>query len=87
MKIAMLTNNYRPFVGGVPVSVERQAQELVKLGHEVAVFAPIYGDTKEERQDVIRADARALSDKEKEDGKRHGISSSVSHRDHAGICK
>ena len=30
MKIAMLTNNYRPFVGGVPISVERQAQELVK---------------------------------------------------------
>ena len=59
MKIAMLTNNYRPFVGGVPVSVERQAQELVKLGHEVTVFAPIYGDTKEERQDVIRADADA----------------------------
>lgn len=42
MKIAMLTNNYKPFVGGVPVSVERQAQELVKRGHEVTVLAPIY---------------------------------------------
>ena len=42
MKIAMLTNNYRPFVGGVPISVERQAQELVKLGHQVTVFAPTY---------------------------------------------
>ncbi|WP_282923890.1 glycosyltransferase [Mediterraneibacter massiliensis] len=42
MKIAMLTNNYRPFVGGVPVSVERQAQELIKRGHEVTVFAPEY---------------------------------------------
>ena len=42
MKIAMLTNNYRPFVGGVPVSVERQAQELVKLGHQVTVFAPTF---------------------------------------------
>lgn len=42
MKIAMLTNNYRPFVGGVPISVERQAQELVKLGHQVTVFAPMY---------------------------------------------
>ena len=41
MKIAMLTNNYRPFVGGVPISVERQAQELVKLGHQVTVFAPV----------------------------------------------
>lgn len=46
MKIAMLTNNYKPFVGGVPISVERQAHELIKLGHEVTVFAPTYGDTK-----------------------------------------
>ena len=44
MKIAMLTNNYRPFVGGVPVSVERQAQELTRLGHQVTVVAPMYGD-------------------------------------------
>lgn len=28
MRIAMLTNNYRPFVGGVPISVERQACKL-----------------------------------------------------------
>lgn len=48
MKIAMLTNNYRPFVGGVPISVERQAHELIRLGHEVTVFAPEYGDTEEE---------------------------------------
>ena len=32
MRIAMLTNNYRPFVGGVPISVERQAEELIKSG-------------------------------------------------------
>ena len=49
MKIAMLTNNYRPFVGGVPVSVERQAQELTRLGHQVTVIAPMYGDDEEER--------------------------------------
>ncbi|RHR25073.1 glycosyltransferase family 4 protein [Clostridium sp. AF19-22AC] len=42
MRIAMLTNNYKPFVGGVPISVERQAKELVKLGHQVMVFAPEY---------------------------------------------
>ena len=44
MRIAMLTNNYRPFVGGVPISVERQAEELIKLGHQVTVFAPMYGE-------------------------------------------
>ena len=32
MKIAMLTNNYKPFVGGVPISVERLAKELRKQG-------------------------------------------------------
>ena len=42
MRIAMLTNNYKPFVGGVPISVERQAKELMKLGHQVTVFAPEY---------------------------------------------
>ena len=43
MKIAMLTNNYKPFVGGVPISVERLAKELRKQGHKVTVFAPDYG--------------------------------------------
>ena len=49
MKIAMLTNNYKPFVGGVPISVERQAKELAKLGHEVTVFAPEYEQTEDIR--------------------------------------
>lgn len=60
MRIAMLTNNYRPFVGGVPISVERQAQELIKLGHDVTVFAPYYGDTKAEREALLREDEAAL---------------------------
>lgn len=50
MKIAMLTNNYKPFVGGVPISVERQAEELVKLGHEVTVFAPEYEENEPESE-------------------------------------
>ncbi|MFR7492420.1 MAG: glycosyltransferase [[Ruminococcus] torques] len=59
MRIAMLTNNYRPFVGGVPISVERQAEELIKLGHQVTVFAPMYGETQEEREAVLAADVSA----------------------------
>lgn len=43
MKIAMMTNNYKPFMGGVPISVERLSDSLRKLGHEVTVFAPSYG--------------------------------------------
>lgn len=54
MKIAMLTNNYRPFVGGVPISVERQAQELVKLGHQVTVFAPVYESEDKEQAESFR---------------------------------
>lgn len=51
MKIAMLTNNYRPFVGGVPISVERQAVGMAKLGHDVTVFAPQYDmEEKEEKK-------------------------------------
>lgn len=44
MKIAMMTNNYKPFIGGVPVSVERLSEGLRRLGHEVCIFAPEYED-------------------------------------------
>lgn len=53
MKIAMLTNNYMPIVGGVPISVERQAVELAKLGHDVTVFAPEYDTEKAEKEERI----------------------------------
>lgn len=53
MKIAMMTNSYKPFVAGVPVSVERLTEGLRRIGHEVIVFAPSY-DTQEEEQDVVR---------------------------------
>ena len=42
MRIAMMTNNYKPFVGGVPISIERLADSLRDLGHTVYVFAPDY---------------------------------------------
>lgn len=44
MRIAMLTSNYKPFVGGVPISVERLAEGLRRQGHTVFVFAPECGD-------------------------------------------
>lgn len=53
MKIAMMTNNYLPFVGGVPISVERLAKGLRMRGHEVCIFAPGYGNDRDEG-DVIR---------------------------------
>lgn len=48
MKIAMMTNNYKPFVGGVPVSIERLAEGLRALGNQVTVFAPTYPGQEEE---------------------------------------
>lgn len=58
MKIAMLTNNYKPFLGGVPISVERQATELRRLGHKVTVFAPDYGTDSSCEEDVVRYGVR-----------------------------
>lgn len=48
MKIALMTNNYKPFVGGVPISIERLATGLIELGHEVTIFAPSYKEQKAE---------------------------------------
>lgn len=56
MKIAMMTNNYKPFVAGVPISVERLAAGLRELGHQVVVFAPSYDDQQEE-EDLVRYDS------------------------------
>ncbi|WP_195611463.1 MULTISPECIES: glycosyltransferase [Lachnospiraceae] len=42
MRIAMMTNNYKPFVGGVPISIERLANSLRALGNTVYIFAPDY---------------------------------------------
>jgi glycosyltransferase involved in cell wall biosynthesis len=53
MRIAMMTNNYKPFVGGVPISIERLAAKLRTLGHEVYIFAPSY-DMEVEEEYVIR---------------------------------
>lgn len=53
MRIALMTNNYKPICGGVPISIERLKKGLEQLGHEVTVFAPTY--EKQEAEDhVIR---------------------------------
>ncbi|ERJ13546.1 glycosyltransferase [Haloplasma contractile] len=42
LNIAMFTNNYFPFIGGVPISIRRLAEGLMKNGHNVFIFAPEY---------------------------------------------
>ena len=79
MKIAMLTNNYKPFVGGVPISVERLAKELRKQGHKVTVFAPDYGFDPRYGAGG-RGRCHPVSGDASEDGKRHGISEAGQQR-------
>lgn len=54
MNIAMFTNVYKPFVGGVPISIERLSKGLRDNGHNVYVFAPDYPNKDENEDDVIR---------------------------------
>ena len=50
MRIALMTNNYKPIVAGVPISIERLARGLEELGHEVTIFAPTYKERRTMRQ-------------------------------------
>ncbi|MCI8775532.1 MAG: glycosyltransferase family 4 protein [Lachnospiraceae bacterium] len=53
MKIAMMTNSYKPFVAGVPISIERLSEGLRANGHEVVVFAPDY-EGQEKDENIVR---------------------------------
>ena len=57
MKIAFFTNNYKPFVGGVPIAVENLAVRLRQSGHRVFIFAPEYEEPTEDEPDVFRISA------------------------------
>ena len=52
MRIALMTNNYKPVVGGVPISIERLARGLKELGHEVTIFAPTYKEQLEMKKET-----------------------------------
>lgn len=55
INVAMFTNNYLPFIGGVPISIYRLKNGLKKLGDKVLVFAPDYGEESEDDNvDVFR---------------------------------
>ena len=61
MRIALMTNNYKPIMGGVPISIERLAKGLKSLGHEVTIFAPTYKEQEEdERRTVIYYETREI---------------------------
>lgn len=56
MKIAIFTNNYAPFIGGVPISIERLAKGLRRIGHQVTIFAPDYEGHMDNKQDLVEKD-------------------------------
>ncbi|WP_286804421.1 glycosyltransferase [Marinimicrobium sp. UBA4209] len=55
LRVAMFTNNYLPFIGGVPLSIERLRRGLTALGNSVLVVAPRYRRQDPEESGVVRA--------------------------------
>jgi len=54
VKVALFTNNYLPFRGGVTTSVETLRQGLDVRGHEAWVFAPRFPDAVDTHPRVVR---------------------------------
>ncbi|KMQ76064.1 glycosyltransferase [Marinobacter subterrani] len=54
LRIAMFTNNYLPFIGGVPISIERLRRGLEDLGDKLLVVAPRYKGQPETEAHVLR---------------------------------
>jgi glycosyltransferase involved in cell wall biosynthesis len=51
LRIAMVTNNYLPFIGGVPLSIDRLHKGLLKTGNSVQIIAPTYLQSWEDPKD------------------------------------
>ncbi|MDQ7735092.1 glycosyltransferase [Halomonas sp. SpR1] len=55
LNVTMFTNNYLPFIGGVPISIERLKRGLTDLNNNVLVVAPRYPQqADDEKADVLR---------------------------------
>lgn len=72
MKIALMTNNYKPIVGGVPISIERLARGLRALGHEVTIFAPTYREQRSMEKERTEESGEGKSSTGKSGAKKSG---------------
>ncbi len=56
LRVAMFTDNYYPFVGGVPNSIEKLTKGLRAMGHSVTIFCPQYPEQKtpDADPDIVR---------------------------------
>ncbi len=54
MKVGIFTDSYKPYTSGVVTSIATFKEELIKLGHEVYIFAPSYPDYDDKEAGVYR---------------------------------
>ena len=54
MRVAMFTNNYLPFIGGVPISIDRLRRGLEKLGDTLLIVSPRYRHQPPDEPGVLR---------------------------------
>ncbi|MDP3976443.1 MAG: glycosyltransferase [Pseudomonas sp.] len=54
LRVVMFTNNYLPFIGGVPISIERLWRGLAAMGNAVLLIAPRYRDQPQGEAHVLR---------------------------------
>lgn len=66
LKVAMFTNNYLPFIGGVPISIERLRKGLKSLGDRVLIVAPTYQDQPSHEDQVLRVPSLVSMGKKRE---------------------
>ncbi|QSP94867.1 glycosyltransferase [Marinobacter salinisoli] len=57
LRVAMFTNNYLPFIGGVPISIERLRRGLQEGGDQTLIVAPRYKDQPDPEAGVLRVPA------------------------------
>ena len=60
MRIAVFTECYHPIVNGVVVSVVTFSRELVKLGHQVDIYAPTFPGHRDTEPNVFRMSSISL---------------------------
>lgn len=54
MRIGIFTDSYKPYTSGVVTSITTFREELIRLGHEVHIFAPSYPHYVDEEPNVYR---------------------------------
>lgn len=54
LRVGVFTNNYLPFIGGVPISIERLRRGLHALRDSVLIVAPRYKDQPKNEDNVLR---------------------------------